>query len=363
MQFTKKQLCLIWLDGFEGLEYKHKYQILKELGNELCAENVITKCKDYIISNVSEQAYNTIKASATIDFIKHLLNGLQEREVIPITIFSDEYPHSLKEIENPPLVLYAKGDVSLLNGRLFAMVGSRKSLPISLAAAKDYATTLSQSGFTLVTGIAEGVDETVIKSTMEIGGKAISVIAGGIDNVYPKTNVSLIEKLSKTGLVISEQPPEFISKPYMYPIRNRIIAGLAEGVLVVSAGKKSGTLYTAQFAGEYGKDLFAIPYGIGVLSGAGCNELIKRGATLTDVPQDIIEYYGLTDDREKREYSTEEQAIINVLKEGGMHIEKIARAVNKQTFEIIPLLSTLEIEGVIVKSANTYQLTHTITED
>ena len=354
-KYTKKELCCIWLDSFLGLEYNYKIelsQMFVDCGiNEFLARN-----KDGLISTLGAESYNTLQSSSNRAYLEFVLEGLSSRNIHAITIFSKNYPQSLKDVENPPLVLYCVGDLSLLNGENFAIVGSRRSLPSSIKVAENFSTELCSVGFNLVTGIAEGVDSAVLTATLQAGGKPISVIAGGIDNVYPKSNAELIKKVAECGLVIAEYPPETVPKPFHFPVRNRIIAGLSKGVLVVSGAIKSGTLYTAEHAESQSKTVFAVPYSVGVPSGAGCNELIKRGALLCDSPQDIIEYYG-KEKKEKTVSLTEtEKSVISVLSNGETHIEKICSALSKQIFEITPLLSILEMKGLIYKSGNVYGL-------
>ena len=135
-------------------------------------------------------------------------------------------------------------------------------------------------------------------------------------------------------------------------------------MLIVSASKKSGTLYTAEYAIDYGKDLFAIPYSVGVQSGVGCNDLIKKGALLTDCPEDILEFYGLSAEKEEAiELNEQEKEIIKVLYSGNVHVEKICQILNKRVFEIMPTLSILEIKGLVIKSGNVYGLISNISED
>ena len=361
-KYTKEELSLIWLDSFMGLEYKHKVQIYESLLSCDKISEGLNKAKDYITSSVGENEYKTMLSSANQTYLDFVLDELDRKEIIAITFESENYPSSLRELELKPLVLYAKGNIELLQSKCFAIVGSRKSLPLSISIAKDYSTSLSKH-FTLVTGIAEGVDSEVIKSALSTTKNVISVVAGGFDNIYPSTNKDLFEKVCKNGLAISEQPPKVAPKPYFFPIRNRIIAGLSKGVLVVSAGIKSGTLYTAEYANEYSKDLFAVPYNVGVASGAGTNDLIKKGAILTDKVNDILDFYSLESGEKEIDLTQEEKEIIQVLSNGAMHIEKISSALGKKTFEMITQLSVLEIKGVVVKSGNVYGLTRNYSED
>ena len=364
MTYTIEELCLIWLDSFSGLEYKHKNTLIALTEKDLNAKSLVEKGKDYILTALNTSVYSTLKSALTNDYMNYVLQDLEKQDIKCVTIKSKDYPQTLKNIKCPPLVLYAKGDLSLLKEKLFCIVGSRKSLPLSLALAKDYVNALVDADFTLVTGIAQGVDETVIKSVLEKGRKAISVITGGFNNVYPKSNVSLLEKVASQGLVLSEYPPAVAPMPFMFPIRNRIFAGLSSGVLIVSAGKKSGTLWTADYAVEYGKDVFAIPYSVGIASGEGCNNLIKQGAILTDSPSDILNYYGIEEKQNQVEqFSLEEKELIKLLSNGEMHVEKLSAKLNKRTFEIMPLLSILEIKGVVIKEGNIYQLARNYSEE
>lgn len=356
MKYTKQELCLIWLDSFLGLEYKHKKELYNYIDGKSDIKSLVLSMRDYIVCAVGENEFNTIYSSANQTYLDYVLDELDKKDIVAITIYSKDYPETLKQISHPPLVLYAKGDVRLLKEKSFSVVGSRKSLPLSIKLAESYCETFVKAGFILVTGVAEGIDSTVLQTALNNKGKMISVIAGGFDNIYPKSNCELLEKVIKDGLAISEYPPSTVSKPYHFPIRNRIIAALSVGTLIVSGGIKSGTLYTAEYALDYGKDLFAIPYSVGIASGAGCNELIKRGAILTDTPKDVLDYYGIEEKTEQTVLTSEEKEIVNILRDGEKHIEKISAQLSKRAFEITPLLSILELKGVVVKSGNVYGL-------
>jgi DNA processing protein len=365
IKYNNSELCLIWLDSFLGLEYKHKQALYSQINGKADIKNLLIKGKDYIATEIGENQYSTLINSANAEYFNYVLAELDKRDIKAITIESDAYPESLKNIPQPPLVLYCKGNAKLLNANNFSIVGSRKSLPLSINLAKSYAEVLCDNDFTLVTGIAEGVDSAVLQTAVDKEKPVVSVIAGGFDFVYPASNASLLEKVIKVGLAISESPPEVQPKPFLFPIRNRIIAGLSKGTLIVSGAMKSGTLYTAEFTEEYGKDLFAIPYSVGVVSGAGCNDLIKRGAILTDKPEDILEYYGVEQVKKMEIQLTPiQKQIISVLKDGEMHIEKICSALNKRVFEITPILAMLEISKIVIKSGtNVYGLARSDLEE
>lgn len=363
MKYLEKELRIIWLDSFVGLEYKHKVEIYNFIKDAKRISQGLSSAKEYIIKNVGQNEYATMESSLNQAYLDYILEELDRKGIMAITFESEAYPQSLLEIPLPPFVLYAKGNIDLLKNEIFGIVGSRKSLPLSITLAEDYSKSLLGAGLTLVTGIAEGVDSAVLKSGVENKGNIISVVAGGFDNVYPASNLELLNKVSDCGLAISEQPPKVSPKPYLFPIRNRIISALSKGVLIVSGAIKSGTLYTAEYAEEYGKDLFAIPYSVGIKSGEGCNDLIKRGAVLTDNPQDVLNFYNLTSEDKTVALSQAEKEVCKILSNGQMHIEQISSALNKRTFEITPILSQLEMKKMIVKSANVYSLVHSYSEE
>ncbi len=363
MSYTKEETTLIWLDSFSGLEYKHKREIYAALQTEKDVIAAVNACRGYITENAGERVFETLINSFNRTYTDYILSGLSRKGVRAITRVSDGYPERLNVVPSPPFVLYVKGDETLLGEKTIGMVGSRKSLPVSVNIAKEFSETFAKAGFTPVTGIAEGVDSAVIRGALDGGGKVISVIAGGFDHVYPAANASLIDKITEKGLAVAEYPPYVKPDRFMFPVRNRIIAGLSDGVLVVSGAKKSGTLYTAEYAEEFGRDLFAVPYGVGIESGEGCNDLIKRGAMLCDTPDDILNFYGVEKKKTKIPLSAEETNVINVLRDGAKHIDEISRALGRESYEILTTLSVLEIKGVVAKNGvNVYGLIRNLTE-
>lgn len=351
MGYTKEELRLIWLDSFINLEYKHKKFLYDAFSRGETVSGFLEKRKDEIVSATCDGQYASLCNSANKEYMDFVVSGLERNGVKAITIDSEEYPELLKNTDIPPLILYTKGDTSLLKSETFSIVGSRKNVPVSLATAKTFTEKLCAAGYTVVTGIAEGVDATVLETAISCGGRAISVVAGGLNNVYPAQNRALFERVTENGLAISEQPPEVKPMPYMFPVRNRIISGLSKGMLLVSGGLKSGTVYTVETALLCGRDVFAVPYGVGVESGAYCNKIIKDGAMLADCPEDILSYYGKeTEETADREYTDKERAVIGALKDGSLHIDKICEKAGVSVADAMRILTVLEIEGKIYKA-------------
>ena len=357
MKYDEKELLIIWLDSFHEIEYKHKCALKDLLIGKSDLKRTIENNKTEISKAIGEAGYNALYSSANPDYLKDTLSKLTAAGEIAITIESDLYPERLKEIPDAPLALYVKGNTGLLKDEIFGVVGSRKSIPLSLSIAKDFSQELIRGGFTLATGTAEGVDSEVLKAGLT-SGKIIAVSASGLNNIYPALNASLIDKIAENGLVISEQREDVKAMPYMFPVRNRIIAGLSVGTLIVSGRLKSGTMHTAGYSVDYGRDLFAVPYSVGIESGAGTNELIKKGAILADSPKDILSYYGIeNEEQDETDLSDTEREIVSALKDSPLHIEIIAEKTKKQVYEITSALTVLEIKGVVYKNGtNTYGL-------
>lgn len=365
MKYGLNELTLIWIDSFSKIDYNRKKELFFLLKDKKEIKTFLETSKKDLSSFLGEENYQTLVNSANKEYFDYVFNRLSNNGVVALTCLSEDFPTALKNTEDCPLVLYCKGDLNLLNTEMFGVVGSRKSLPLSINLAENYTKALIEAEFTVVTGIAEGVDKTVLETALQENGKVISVLASGFDCVYPSAHQNLFDRVLEKGLAISEYPPEVSAKPYFFPVRNRIIAGLSKGVLVVNGGIKSGTLYTAEYAMEYGRDLFCIPYSVGVSSGAGNNELIKKGAFLTTSPEDVLAFYGIENKSgcEISDLTQGEKEIVDLLKEESLHVEQIADKLNKNIFEITPVLSILEIKGLIIKSGvNVYALARNMEE-
>ncbi len=197
------------------------------------------------------------------------------------------YPLALGEVENAPPVLIVRGHEALLDRPMVAMVGARNASAAACRFARDLAVRLGERGHVTVSGLARGIDTAVHAGSIDSG--TIAVIAGGIDSYYPPENRDLQERIAHTGLLVAEQPPGREPQARHFPYRNRIIAGLAGGTLVVEAAPRSGSLITARLAAEYGREVMAVPGSPLDARAQGCNQLIRDGATLVQNVDDVIE--------------------------------------------------------------------------
>ena len=211
----------------------------------------------------------------------------QPRDVI--TLGDPRYPPSLLEAADPPVLLYAQGRIELLQASAVAIVGSRSPTPQGADNARAFASQLSHSGFTVISGLAMGVDAAAHAGGLEGAASTVAVVGTGLDRVYPKRNLGLAHRIASKGFIVSEYSLGTPPLPNNFPRRNRIIAGLARGTLVVEAAVQSGSLITARLANEAGRDVFAIPGSIHSPQSRGCHALIKQGAKLVETAQDILE--------------------------------------------------------------------------
>lgn len=205
-----------------------------------------------------------------------------------LTFTDADYPPLLAATANPPAALFLEGDAQLLHHPQVAVVGSRNASASGLAIAADFAHALAQSGFTITSGLAEGIDGAAHRGALAAEGATIAVTGCGLDRVYPRRHAELMSAIAARGLLVSEFPPGTPPRRLHFPMRNRIIAGLSLGVLVVEAGIRSGSLITARLAAEAGREVFAVPGSIRNPLARGCHRLLKEGATLVEDPAEIV---------------------------------------------------------------------------
>lgn len=224
------------------------------------------------------------------EIAENILSYCKNNDIALITYFDEEYPQRLKNTGDPPMLLYCKGDINVLKTKhAVAMVGARKPTKYSADVAKHFSSALSQLGMTVVSGFAKGIDSISHEAAITVSGKTIAVLACGVDYDYPSGSGIFKKLVSENGVIISEYPPLEKPERAAFKIRNRIISGLSEAVLVVQAGEKSGSLNTVSHALEQGRDVFVIPPA-DILGStyAGQTEILREGATPVYSPDDIV---------------------------------------------------------------------------
>ncbi len=203
-----------------------------------------------------------------------------------------DYPPLLARLADAPAALFVAGDPALLWQPQLAIVGARSATPAGLALARDFATTLARAGLAITSGLADGVDGAAHRAALDAGGTTIAVCGTGLAHVYPRRHEALAREIETRGALVSEFPLDTDVRADQFPRRNRIIAGLALGVLVVEAGLRSGSLITARLAGECGREVFAVPGSIHNPLARGCHRLIRQGATLVESAEDVVAELG-----------------------------------------------------------------------
>lgn len=261
------------------------------------------------------------------------------------------YPSMLRPIPDPPPLLYGIGDLSLLQQRGLAVVGSRKCSEYGKRVAMQIGKTAAQNGIVLISGMAKGIDRFAHLGALRAGGKTIAVLGSGVDICYPSENRQLYEEIAQKGLLLSQFPPGMQPRPYTFPQRNRIIAGLAEATVVAEAGTNSGALITAEHAAALGREIYAVPGNITSACSLGCNKLLTDGATPVAVIDDIFLSMGITPAlaaEETEKLGTDEQEVYRLVKEQGeTSIDFLCEVLRKDPVSITGILGVLEIKGLV----------------
>ncbi len=276
------------------------------------------------------------------------------------------YPPLLKKIVDPPPVLYCLGEFRPEDQMAVAVVGSRRATPGGLATAAALAAALAQQGITVVSGMARGIDSAAHRGALQvIGGRTIAVLGSGIDQVYPPENKELMQEIAASGVVCTEFPLGTRPLPGNFPARNRVISGLSLGVTVVEAAQDSGSLITAGFALEQGREVFAVPGAVDRPGSKGPHRLIKQGAKLVEDVQDILEGLNLpfispdelvTETAAAEELSPEEERLLELLAEGEKHIDLLIRDSGLPVSTVNSALAMMELKGLVCQAgAKTYR--------
>ena len=274
------------------------------------------------------------------------------RSVIPLD--HPQFPPALLHAADPPLMLYAQGRLKLLGGEALAVVGSRNPTRQGTDNARAFSAHLSQAGFTVVSGLALGIDAAAHEGGLEGAASTVAVVGTGLDRVYPKRHLALARRIAENGLIVSEYSLGTPPLPENFPNRNRIIAGLTRGTLVVEAALKSGSLITARLASESGRDVFAIPGSIHSPQSRGCHALIKQGAKLVESAQDILEELNLPGAASpikaaQGELVLEEDAVLHALGFDPVTLDALVARTHWSAAALSVRLLELELNGQIAR--------------
>lgn len=311
------------------------------------------------VSGIGSLAKKIVKQRENIN-IDSLINDLRNKKIGYITLLDKNYPEILKNIYDPPPVLFYKGHFKKSESCI-AIVGSRRSTKYGRKIAEKLGYELAQRGITIISGMARGIDTHGHLGALKARGRTIAVLGSGLDYIYPSENRKLFTEIQEQGLVLSEYPPGVKPLPGNFPQRNRIISGLSMGVIVVEAASRSGSLITAELALEQGRDLFAVPGNIDRPRSKGTNNLIKKGAVPVTRVDDILNEIYLYQESGKGnnnqnqptrtiypDLNNEEKEIVDLFeKETEIYIDRIIELSGKNPGIVNTILLKLELKGIV----------------
>jgi len=313
--------------------------------NELKKLHLSPKCIQEIVK--SRDTYDPEDVIAELD----------KRDVKPLFIFDPAFPSQLREIADPPFLLYVRGEVNW-EQMMIGVVGSRNMTDYGIQTTEKIAADLAANGVVVVSGLALGIDAVAHKATIDEGGTTVAVLGNGVDMVYPSTNLGLAKEILEHGAIISEYPCGVHPAAYTFPARNRIISGLCQGLVVTEAAEGSGSLITARSALEQNREVFAVPGSIFNLNSFGTNSLIKMGAHPITSVQDIFDEFGIahpevaTSFRKIAGATDDERTIIDILRLEPKHIDEIIHVTGLSHATVSSTLTIMEVGGKIKHLGN-----------
>jgi len=306
------------------------------------------------IQGIDKKIATNIQNGINQEFINKQLEQLNKNKIDILSYWDENYPERLKKIYDPPAFLFIKGSIIPQDDLSIGIVGSRATSQYGKSVTEQFSKDLIELKFTIISGMARGIDSVAHKTALKSGGRTIAVLGSGIDNIYPPENNKLLEQIAENGAVISEYPLGTYPDAGNFPKRNRIISGLSLGVLITEAGAKSGALITAFQALEQNREVFAVPGPINSGKSAGSNQLIKEGAKLVQGVQDIIrELENQIEVRIKTpiikppNLKSLDKVIYDLLQDEPQHVDNLAMKSGKSVPEVLTVLLTLELMGIV----------------
>ena len=348
-------LNILWLDLFEALTYTKKLKLLNISNNKNLREIFLTNPE--IKQVISSEEFNKMSLCLHDEYLNRFLNQYKEENVECITFNDKRYPFLLKETATPPMCLYCKGNIQLLQTTCVAIVGTRKPTEYGIVTTKQYAKALVEADVTVVSGMASGVDTIAHREVIENNGKTIAVLAGGFNNIYPASNFNLFKQITENNLVISEYNPNVKPLSYYFPVRNRIIAGLSKGIILTEAGEKSGALHTFNYALDFNREVFAIPGRINSPSSAGTNAIIKSLQGIISLgPEDVLTSLNIQKQKNEKNSAVQldinAQIVIDYIMAEKKTFQQILDYTHFTAKDLNAILIELEMSGLITKLAN-----------
>ncbi|MDO4547370.1 MAG: DNA-processing protein DprA [Clostridia bacterium] len=355
MDYDAMDQYWIWLSAVEGMTPTRMYFLLDGFGDAQAVWDNISDACAMLPANVAAKLGQARKTR----FLYELFAKLENAGARAITMRSDEYPETLKNIYDPPATIYAKGPDRLSDERMIAMVGSRTTSDDGKRTALAIAEGLASNGVTVVSGLARGIDTySHIGCLNAREGKTVAVLGSGIDYIYPGENANLAARIIDSGgEIITEFAPGTRPYPGNFPARNRIISGLSRGVLMIEGKRTSGAVKTVDHALDQGKDVFAVPGSIYAVLSEGPNKLLCDGATPVLSEWDILEWYHWASrpdegamKKPSADLSGDEKRIVEMLRIQALSFNEMVNASGFNSAQLNIILTTLELKGIIKQS-------------
>lgn len=353
-----EEYYLMWLTRIDGIGFQRAHRLLEHFGSA----EAIWKAEPSAIRKsaiLGEKMTELLLSSRDEEQLNDWIIELEEKQIDFYSYWHPAYPRLLKEIYHPPLGIYVRGELPDDEIDTVAIIGARKCSRYGASVAYEIAKDLGKTNVIVVSGMARGIDSEGHRGILDGGGKTIAVLGCGVDICYPSENVALMERIIENGCVLSEFPPGMPAVAKNFPSRNRIIAGLSKMVIVVEAGKKSGTLITADMALDSGRDVYAVPGNVTSALSYGTNALIKQGCPIITEGSDILVALGIAyKENEKVKFqiktaeniSPEEKEVFDLIEDSTpIPAEALCRRLGRNIQEVQYILSLLELSGYIEK--------------
>ncbi len=350
---SEKERLIFMLSSLE-MSGKKIIEIVEKLGQNATIDNFLECDVEQFKLSSHEQKLLEAFSEEKLD---KTLSKMYEKGIEFITYDSAEFPERLKYIDEAVAIIYFIGDINLLKTPCVAIVGSRDTDSYGQIVTTRFAKELARAGVTIVSGLALGVDGIAHTGALEVGGKTIAVLAGGLFSIYPAAHLDLARQIAKYGLLLSEYHPSFKQTPYTFPMRNRIVANISQGVLITQATLKSGTRYTKNYADDSLIPVFAVPGNINNIRSELTNSIIANGEGICVLNAEMIlsrldiAVKSAEKVEESLALSENEQKIVDCLASGELEYDKLAQKVGLNAQNLNTNLTTLEINGIIKRLA------------
>ncbi len=352
----------VWFCNIDGIDMSHRKKLIDVFGS---ISDIYQASSKLLSKYLNEKQLINLVMSREEDKVNSYIHRLKENNIQVIYPSHPDYPQKLKNIYNPPDILYVKGRLKETIGqynRNIAIVGSRLPDTYGREIAGYFARELGKRSINIISGLAKGIDSVAHKGSLEGNGYTVGVLGCGINLVYPRENMELYINMEEKGAIISEYGLDAEPMPYHFPNRNRIISGLSDGVLIVEAKEKSGSLITADFALEQGKQVYAVPGRIFDKNSAGTNKLIKMGAMCVTSYEDIIRDLNIEiendvkNDVNKNSLAPIEKIVYSCLSLEPMYIDDIIQKADIGITKAISVLYIMEEKGIIKQPVKGYYI-------